>query len=228
MDTATTMNTESLLNLLHIASPALPVGAFAYSQGLETAIDREWCYNRETTAEWVSELLREGVGLLDLPVFLRLYDAYSQEDKEAVVYWNQALLSFRETKELYDEDRQVGRAFKSWLLSLYSQEERAQWLEQPTQTAMFALSSLCGNMDRDSAAIGMLWSWCENQVTAATKAVPLGQTDAQHILHRLISEIDDVLTKAKSLSDDEIGNNLMHYAMASSWHEHQYSRLFRS
>ena len=220
--------TKSLLGLLHLASPALPVGSFAYSQGLETAIDRQWCYNQTTTGDWISELMHQGMARLDLPVFLRLYRALEIENREQVTHWNDTLLAFRETRELYDEDCQVGKAFCTWIKSMYPNEERALWLEQPTQPAMFALASLCAGVDENSAAIGLLWSWCENQVAAATKAVPLGQTDAQRILKRLIHEIESALSTGAALADHEIGNNLMHYAMASSWHEHQYSRLFRS
>ncbi|WP_062264030.1 urease accessory protein UreF [Endozoicomonas arenosclerae] len=222
------MNTDALLGLLHISSPALPVGAFAYSQGLETAIDRQWCYDRESTCSWISELLTQGMGRLDVPAFYRLFDAFESEDRQTVEYWNNQLLAFRETRELYDEDCQVGKAFKTWLQSLYPEESRAQWLEKPTQAAMFALSCLCHGMDKETAAIGLLWSWCENQVAGATKAVPLGQTDAQKILQHLAHEIATVLASSKTIKDHEMGNNLVHYAMASSWHEHQYSRLFRS
>lgn len=222
------MNTEALLGLLHLSSPALPVGAFAYSQGLETAIDRQWCFDRESTCHWISQLLTEGMGRLDVPVFFRLYDAFQSDDRPSVEHWNRQLLAFRETRELYDEDCQVGKAFKIWLTSLFPEESRADWLEMPTQAAMFALSSLCHGMKKDTAAIGLLWSWCENQVTAATKAVPLGQTDAQKILQHLASEIGTVIESAKTIHDHKLGNNLVHYAMASSWHEHQYSRLFRS
>ena len=91
------ITTESLLGLLHLASPALPVGAFAYSQGLETAIDRQWCYNRETTGNWISELMQQGMARLDIPVFFRLYDAFSIEDQKQVTHWNNTLLAFRET-----------------------------------------------------------------------------------------------------------------------------------
>ena len=122
----------------------------------------------------------------------------------------------------------LARHFAPGLSPCTPNEERALWLEQPTQPAMFALASLCAGIDENSAAIGLLWSWCENQVAAATKAVPLGQTDAQRILKRLIHEIESALSTGAALADHEIGNNLMHYAMASSWHEHQYSRLFRS
>ncbi|WP_299732244.1 urease accessory UreF family protein [uncultured Endozoicomonas sp.] len=222
------ITTESLLGLLHLSSPALPVGAFAYSQGLETAIDRQWCHNRQTTGDWISELMLQGMAKLDVPVFLRLYRALKNHDQEQVIFWNDTLLAFRETKELYDEDCQVGRAFCTWVKSMYPDEPRADWLITPTQCSMFSLSSLLGSIDEQSAVIGLLWSWCENQVTAATKAVPLGQTDAQHILKRLTHEMDGALNAAHSLNDHEIGNNMMHYTMASSWHEHQYSRLFRS
>lgn len=109
------ITTESLLGLLHLASPALPVGAFAYSQGLETAIDRQWCYNRETTGNWISELMQQGMARLDIPVFFRLYDAFAVEDRQQVNHWNETLLAFRETRELYDEDCQVGRAFAVWV-----------------------------------------------------------------------------------------------------------------
>lgn len=220
--------TESLLGLLHLASPALPIGSFAYSQGLETAIDRQWCYDQTTTGNWITELMHYGMARLDLPCFLRIYRAMREEDKEQVTYWNNTLLAFRETRELYDEDCQVGKAFCTWIKSMYPNESRAHWLTKPTQPAMFALASLCVNVDEKSAATGWLWSWCENQVTAATKAIPLGQTDSQHILKRLIGEIGAALATGDALADHEIGNSLMHYAMASCWHEHQYSRLFRS
>lgn len=223
-----TITTESLLSLLHLSSPALPVGAFAYSQGLETAIDRQWCHDRKTTGDWISELMHQGMARLDVPVFFRLYRAFDQYDRRSVADWNHSLLAFRETRELYDEDCQVGKAFGTWLKSMFPDEPRADWLEIPSQPAMFALASLCQGIDVHNAATGLLWSWCENQVTAATKTVPLGQTDAQHILKRLISEIDPALKTAESLEDHEIGNNLVHFAMASSWHEQQYSRLFRS
>ena len=221
------MNTEALLGLLHISSPALPVGAFAYSQGLETAIDRGWCHNGESTADWVHALLEQGMASLDVPVFCRLYRGWKQHDCSAVEYWNSTLLAFRETRELYDEDCQVGKAFAVWHRSLYD-DERTDWLKQPTVAAMYALAAVRQGLDKEVAATGFLWSWCENQVASASKAVPLGQTDAQKILRRLIVAIGPAVSSGMALGDEQIGNSLHHYAMASSWHEQQYSRLFRS
>ncbi|WP_281646298.1 urease accessory UreF family protein [Parendozoicomonas sp. Alg238-R29] len=221
------MKAESLLGLLHISSPSLPVGAFAYSQGLETAIDRGWCTDEESTGRWIYELLKQGIATLDLPVFLRLYRSWATQDRDAVNQWNAELLAFRETKELYDEDCQVGRAFAVWHRSLYD-DERIDWLSQPTVAAMYALAGVYNDLGEEAAALGFLWSWCENQVASAAKAVPLGQTAAQRILQKLIATIEPVIHHSVSIQDHEIGNSLHHYAMASAWHEQQYSRLFRS
>ncbi|MGI9273917.1 MAG: urease accessory protein UreF [Endozoicomonas sp.] len=221
------MNTEALLGLLHISSPALPVGAFAYSQGLETAIDRGWCHDGESTARWITALLEQGMTSLDIPVFSRFYQGWKQHDRAAVEHWNSTLLAFRETRELYDEDCQVGKAFSVWHRSLHD-DERTDWLEQPTVAAMYALAAVRQGLNREVAVSGFLWSWCENQVASASKAVPLGQTDAQKILQKLIAAIGPAVTFGLQVDDEQIGNSLHHYAMASSWHEQQYSRLFRS
>ncbi len=221
------MNTEALLGLLHISSPALPVGAFAYSQGLETAIEQGWCHDGETTGKWIEILLDQGLGHLDVPVFKRLYDAWDQEDRESVNRWNDTLLAFRETRELYNEDCQIGNAFAVWHRSLHN-DERVNWLEQPTVAAMYSLAGVLQGLNKEAAAAGFLWSWCENQVASAAKAVPLGQTDAQKILKRLTVVIGQTITAGFDRGDDEIGNSLHHYAMGSAWHEQQYSRMFRS
>lgn len=221
------MQVKSLLGLLHISSPALPVGAFAYSQGLETAIDKGWCHNEETTGQWILDLLEQGMATLDVPVFLRLYRAWAERNDAAVVFWNAELLAFRETRELYDEDCQIGSAFATWHKSLYD-DERVDWLQTPTVASMYALAALHNNLGEEAATVGFIWSWCENQVASAAKAVPLGQTAVQRILHRLITVIESVISHSFGIQDEDIGNSLHHYAMASSWHEQQYSRLFRS
>ncbi|CAM3701780.1 urease accessory protein UreF [Parendozoicomonas haliclonae] len=221
------MNLANVLSLLHISSPSLPIGAFAYSQGLETAIDKGWCHDEQSTGRWIRDLMVQGLGTLDIPMFRRLYQGWEQQDREAINYWNDRLLAFRETKELFTEDCQVGRTFQTWHRTLHD-DNRVEWLEQPTVIAMYTLACVRQEIPQTMAATGFLWSWCENQVASASKAVPLGQTAAQRVLQNLITEIEPVITAGFALADEEIGNSLHHYAMASSWHEQQYSRLFRS
>ncbi len=234
MTTNVSVGATSLLSLLHISSPALPVGAFAYSQGLEYALDHGWCSNRDDVESWIQDNLQYGLGQLDLPMFVRLYTAWSHKDKEQVRYWNQSVLAFRETKELYLEDIQVGSAYAQWHLGQCEegkQETRQQYLDyvdKPTVVTMSTLAAVLSHIDLNTALLGFAWSWCENQIACASKAMPMGQTDGQKILQGLIPKIVLVCEEAKRIKDDEIGTGLMGLAVASSLHEQQYSRLFRS
>lgn len=224
---------SSLLALLHISSPALPVGAFAYSQGLEYALDSGWCNDRHDVQQWIEESFEFGLGQLDLPLYLRLYRAWQAKDAERVNYWNQLLLSFRETKELYLEDVQVGGAYAQWHLGQCQEQdsERQPLLDmcpQPSVVAMSSLAAFIAGIDEQTALLGFAWSWAENQIACASKAMPMGQTDGQKILQQLIPLLTRVCAEAEQIGDDQIGTGLMGLAMASSLHEQQYSRLFRS
>ncbi len=220
---------SSLLSLLHISSPALPVGAFAYSQGLEYALDRGWCENRAQVQEWLQDNLRFGLGCLDLPIYVRCYQAWQSQNFEELVLWNETLLAFRETRELYLEDIQVGGAYRQWHLGQDS--GRAALLDvcdKPTVVAMSALAAVLSEIDVAEAVLGFAWGWAENQIACASKAMPMGQTDGQKILQQLIPQLAEVCEAAQTFEDKDIGTGLMGAALASSWHEHQYSRLFRS
>jgi len=235
----TEQNAASILALLHISSPALPVGAFAYSQGLEYALDKGWCKDRDDVQRWIEDSFEFGLGQLDLPIYLRIYRAWKAANYAAVSSWNQSLLSFRETKELYLEDIQVGGAFAQWHLGQNEgaqceggqNAERQSYLDhcpQPTVVAMNALAAVLSDIDENSALLGFAWSWVENQIACASKAMPMGQTDGQRILQQMIPLITRVCTVADDIEDEQIGTGLMGLAMASSLHEQQYSRLFRS
>jgi urease accessory protein len=239
MATVTNLNSEtpvkvnakasSLLALLHLSSPALPVGTFAYSQGLEFALDKGWCKNRNDVHAWIKQNLEFGLGLLDLPIFIRMFHAWEVSDQASIQLWNDTLLSFRETKELYLEDIQVGSAYVQWHLG-QDQGRRAllDMCDKPSVVAMSSLASVVTNIDIENALLGFVWSWVENQITCASKAMPMGQTDAQKTLQSLIPVIAQVCEHALTIKDDEIGTGLLGTAIASSLHEQQYSRLFRS
>jgi urease accessory protein len=218
-----------LLALLHISSPSLPVGAFAYSQGLEFALDSGWCRNREQVQAWITDNLRFGLGQLDLPIYARCYDAWQRSDKAALTFWNESLLAYRETKELYLEDIQVGSAYAQWHLG--QGLERQAYLDvcpQPTVVAMSALAAVLTDIDLPNALLGFAWGWAENQIACASKSMPMGQTDGQRILQSLIPQLAEVCEQALLLEDDQLGTSLFGTALASSLHEQQYSRLFRS
>jgi urease accessory protein len=233
----TKMQTSSLLNLLHISSPALPIGAFAYSQGLEYTLEAGWCKDAADVEQWINSVMCHGLGGVDLPILKRLHQAWfsyeqeSEEDKNAEVlqYWNATLLAFRETKELYLEDIQVGAAFKQWHLSQSKTHiDKLDIIDKPTVASMYALNGVIKGLTVEECLIGFVWAWLENQITAASKAMPMGQTDGQNIIRHLIPKIEAVIDNAMTLEDDDIGSGLVGLSMSSALHENQYSRLFRS
>lgn len=237
MAISTDMQTTSLLNLLHISSPALPIGSFAYSQGLEYTLEAGWCKNAGDVESWIKSVMVHGLGGVDLPLLKRFHQTWilyfegndHKKDAATLNYWNSMLLAFRETKELYLEDIQVGDAFKQWHKSQSSEHiEKLEIIDKPTVASMYALNAVIKGLTAQESLIGFVWAWLENQITAASKAMPMGQTDGQNIIRHLIPEIAAVIENAMNIEDDDIGSGLVGLSMSSAFHEHQYSRLFRS
>jgi len=220
----------SQLRLWQLISPALPVGSYAYSGGFESAVENGWITDQQQARQWIKDILSSGLGRLDVPVFSRLYQACQKCDKQQFEYWNHYLLACRESSELQLEDQQMGRAL---LRLMQDMDMDFPWYEQGTNievsyAAMFASAAVCWQITETDAVHGLIWSWCENQVAAAIKLVPLGQTAGQQILSELASHIPDYIEKGLALKDDEIGFTLPGLAIISAEHETQYSRLFRS
>jgi urease accessory protein len=223
MRTITTTD-HALLRLLQLSSVSLPVGGYAFSQGMEYAIDAGWVRNAEQVESWLQLQLLQGVARTDLPL-MRLA---MQDDAE--VHWqalNDLSLACRETRELRLTDSAMGEALRRVLKNLGI--EVPDVLQQEVSfIVLFAFAAKHWGLAFDAAALGLGWSWLENQVAAATKLVPLGQTQAQQLLNDLQPLLPQAIEIAKSVEEDFIGAGLPALAIASSRHETQYSRLFRS
>ncbi|QCF26724.1 urease accessory protein UreF [Hydrocarboniclastica marina] len=217
----------ALLQLLRLVSPSLPIGGFAWSQGLEYAIDSGVLTGAEQIGNWLEGVMRNNLTHLDLPLILRLHQAAEDGERAKLEHWNDFILACRETHELYQEDIQLGAALYRLLASL----------DSPTLGSGFRpVSMLCGfaetgaghNIPAETCALGWLWSWLENQLTVASKTLPLGQTDVQKLLQRLIPALPGCVAVAKGVADEDLGTSFPGFTMNSAWHETQYSRLFRS
>ncbi|PTY37963.1 urease accessory protein UreF [Saccharospirillum sp. MSK14-1] len=217
----------SLLRLLQLASLSLPVGGFSFSQGLESAIENGWLTDRDSTREYLSAQMKLSLARLDLPLLLRALNANENGNVDQLSEWNDLALACRETKELRLTDTAMGAALARLLRHLDMPLPFAPATELSFVTA-FAIAASRWGINAQAAAFGYSWAWLENQVAAATKLVPLGQTDAQKLLGELQPEIPAALASAENLNDDAIGAGLPALAIASAQHEHQYSRLFRS
>jgi len=222
-----------LLRLLHLASPALPIGAFHFSQGLEYAVETGWVTDEASALEWIGGIAGASLATLDLPVLLRLQAAWKQNDASGVLRWNSFLIACRETEELRAEDRHLGAALLRVLAELDLSTElfsanAAKSVVGVSHATAFAFASARWEIEPEAAMQTFAWAWIENQVLAAVKLVPLGQSAAQRMLHRLTARIPPLVEQAHKLTDSDIGIATAMSAVASGRHETQYSRLFRS
>lgn len=218
-----------LLRLLHLVSPSLPIGSFTYSQGIEWAVEDGWIRTAEDLENWLENLLHTGMTYLDLPILQRLYTAVEQQDHDMLQYWIGYLNASRETSELLQEEKNRGRALTDLLIALEI-PQAALWkpLLAQSQSAAFAVAAVHWQIPLQQAAYGYVWSWLENLVLAAVKIIPLGQTQGQKVLHRMTPLLPEIVHAALAISDEEIGASSPALAIASSRHETQYTRLFRS
>ena len=214
-----------LLALLQLASPALPVGGFAYSQGLERAIEDGLVHDTATAERWIADLLTLALARLDAPLWLRAFDAAARGDASGFARWNDELLAARETAELRAETQQMGASLARVFPALGLKPPAVEPLAYP---AAFAVACAQLGIDREAGLAAFLWTFVENQVLVAVKHVPIGQQAGQALLFALHARLAQAIEHAAQLPDDDLGSAALGLALASARHETQYSRLFRS
>jgi urease accessory protein len=203
----------NLVRLLQLASPTLPVGAYSYSQGLEAAVEAGIIHDAPSAEAWIADTLEYSMGRFEAPLLWRMMQGEPLND---------LFLAGRETAELRAETLQMGHSLAKLVSELGLGSVP---LEQPAYPAAYAFAVQRLELDPREALIAYLWSWLENQVMAAVKAVPLGQTAAQRILLSLGERLEGIADAAPSAL---LSNFVPGLAMLSALHETQYSRLFRS
>lgn len=220
---------QALLRLMQLVSPALPVGAFAYSQGIEYAVEARWITTEQQAQDWIVGLLQHSIAKLDVPVLLRLHQAWLTADTAAVINWTTFLHANRESAELRREDEQLGRALARVLNHLGVQQGQL-YLENraPSFITLFALAAVEWRIPYEQAALGYCWAWLEKQVAAVVKLVPLGQTAGLRILNKALIDVPMCVLRAAQLQDMELGAAAPLFAIGSALHETQYSRLCQS
>lgn len=221
-------NKLPLMRLWQLISPTLPIGTFSYSQGLEFAIDSGWLKTEQQVENWLRLQMQSGLAKLDVPVMQRLMRAWQRHDDASVEYWNEEILAFRESAELLDEDCQVGYALARLLTDLDIKAAAIWQQKKASYITLYALACSHWQISEEDAASGLLWAWCENLVAAAIKLLPMGQTAGQKMLIQLADAVPLAGERALQVKDEEIGAVMPGLAMASAFHETQYSRLFRS
>ncbi len=226
---ATATEPLALLRLLHLVSPALPVGAYAYSQGLEYAVHAGWVRDERARSTGSRARLPRPSARSICRCCCGCIAAWSRDDTAAVQRWNAQLIAARETAELRAEERHLGRALARVLVELRaSRGVRMAAARHRLRDAVQPGGGALGHRRLATTLSGYLWAWSENQVLAAVKLVPLGQSAGQRLLHRLTDLLPPVVARALELPDEAVGTSALSQVLAASLHESQYSRLFRS
>jgi len=220
----------ALARLLQLASPALPVGTYTYSQGLEWAVDSGMVCDEAGALQWIADLLEWNQGRFEAPLLAGMLDACRAGENLAML--NQRFIASRETAELRAETLQMGYSMLRLLGELEDFPKAVltplNGIEQPAFPTVWACAAVAWDIPAGEALTAYLWSWAENQAMAALKSVPLGQAAGQRLLLALGSRIPVVVERALALDAADFSNFAPGFAIACSRHETQYSRLFRS
>jgi urease accessory protein len=222
----------TLLSLLQLASPALPVGAYSYSDGLETLVESGAIANPKSLKLWLEQELRYGAIRLEAAVMVRAYRSVENSNTEALGYWNAWLTAAKESAELRSQSLQMGNSLMRLLLDLQPQQklqDLATAAGSPCNYAIaFGIGAANWQIDITSAVLGYLHSWAANLIGAGVKLIPLGQTTGQQLLLELATNIPLATQEILTLEDDNLSSCGWGLALFSMAHETQYTRLFRS
>jgi urease accessory protein len=226
------MTPRALLGLMRLASPALPVGGFSYSEGLEAAVEAAVVHDEASAAAWLDDQLHLTVARAELPLVAAAHDAWTRHDAPRIADLNAWALTTRETGELRAQCEQMGRSMLDWIRrSAVGNDTRVDTLAAlpvPAWPIAFALAAVQADADARGTALACGFCWAESQVQAALKAVPLGQSAGQRILGRLAEALPALVEQAMTMRDEDRMAFAPQLALRSAQHETQYSRLFRS
>ncbi len=226
------ISAAAFLQLIWLASPALPVGGFSYSEGLEAAVESGRVDGVTGATRWLVDQLRLGLARAELPVVAKAFAAWRRADPVRIRELNDWVTTTRESAEMRLQTGQMGRSLVEWLQRRDVADERVAELKSlapaPTWPVAFALAAAQTGAPLRESLLAFAFGWAENMVQAALKSVPLGQGAGQRVLAALSAEIPTAVDAAMRLPESGRQTFLPMLAIVSAQHETQYSRLFRS
>lgn len=218
--------------LLRLASPQLPIGGYSYSQGLEMAVDNGRVQDAASARRWISDQLLLNLARFEAPLLLAHCRAAAEQDWAQLARWCDEHRASRETRELYQESRQMGYSLQQLLNGLPELDDSARDFlaqrDEPHLALGWALAARAWHINPGDALAAWLWSWLENQLAVLMKTLPLGQQAAQRLTSELLPLLQQAQQDAERINANHLGSAAFGLSLACMAHERQYSRLFRS
>ncbi|CRM34495.1 urease accessory UreF family protein [Pseudomonas sp. 25 R 14] len=218
--------------LLRLASPQLPIGGYSYSQGLEMAVENACVSDADSARRWISDQLLLNLARFEAPLLLAHCQAAAAQDWARLRQLCEEHRASRETRELFQESRQMGYSLQQLLNGLPELDEAARDFltatREPHLALGWALAARAWTISPDDALAAWLWSWLENQLAVLMKTLPLGQQAAQRLTSELLPLLQQAQQDASQRDPHHFGSAAFGLSLACMAHERQYSRLFRS
>jgi urease accessory protein len=226
------LTTVGLARLLQLSSQILPIGGYSHSQGLESAIEQRTVTDAESLSRWMSDILEFSMMSCEIPWLESLHGAWLADDSAGIASLNEGFLATRESAELRAACVQMGYSLRSLLYTLPGVAPRIvealRTIDEPSLPCAWSAAATVWQLTAEHTAMGYLWSWAENQVLVAMKAIPLGQSAAQGVLVHMGETLARLVAAGIGRAPESRSNFAPALAILSSQHESQYSRLFRS
>ncbi len=218
-----------LVRLLQLSSPALPVGAYSYSQGLEWAMDCGSLASEDEILKWIGDCLEFGAARFEAVYLAAMMESWGREDFDRLAVLDSEFKASRESAELLAETLQMGYSMMRLLKDLGEIRDGIfSHFPSPSFPLAWSAAAAAWGIEEAEAVSGYLWSWAENQVMAAVKGMPLGQTAGQRMLLKLGKKLSSLAVDILKTPPGEAANFLPAFSIASCLHETQYARLFKS